>query len=259
MPTALFLSPHLDDVAFSCGGTLIRLAQHGWHTILATIFTASVPHPKGFALACQTDKGIPPWVDYMELRREEDRSFAQLTGIGELLWLDLPEAPHRGYRTSRELFSFVRDDESVHERVMALVNDLMESRQPDVVFMPQGLGNHVDHVQLLRAADRIPELFHSQPIYWYQDTPYAIRNPNRGVAVPFPVHDHHSINITTELDRKLDAVACYRTQLGFQFGGEVSMREELARYAIDGTQPVGTATEEFLVTHSSQAKEWLIP
>ncbi len=73
MPTALFLSPHLDDVAFSCGGTLLRLTDDPrWRVALCTIFTASVPDPQGFALRCQTDKGIPAEVDYMALRRAED-------------------------------------------------------------------------------------------------------------------------------------------------------------------------------------------
>ena len=59
MPTALFLSPHLDDVAFSCGGTLLRLTDDPrWRVVLCTVFTASVADPQGFALRCQTDKGI---------------------------------------------------------------------------------------------------------------------------------------------------------------------------------------------------------
>ena len=72
MPTALFLSPHLDDVAFSCGGALLRLTDDpDWRVVLCTVFTASVPDPQGFALRCQTDKGIPAEVDYMALRRTE--------------------------------------------------------------------------------------------------------------------------------------------------------------------------------------------
>ena len=59
MPLALALSPHLDDAAFSCGGTLAALAAEGWEVAVATLFTASVEAPTGFALACQTDKGLP--------------------------------------------------------------------------------------------------------------------------------------------------------------------------------------------------------
>ena len=75
-PVALALSPHLDDAVFSCGGTLARLAGAGWRVVVATLFAASVPDPTGFALACQTDKGLAPDVDYLALRRDEDAAFA---------------------------------------------------------------------------------------------------------------------------------------------------------------------------------------
>ena len=51
MPTALALSPHLDDAAFSCGGLLATLAESGWRVVMATLFTGSVPDPQGFAVA----------------------------------------------------------------------------------------------------------------------------------------------------------------------------------------------------------------
>ncbi len=76
MPTALALSPHLDDAVFSAGGLLASLAAQGWRVVMATTFTQSVPDPKGFALACQLDKGLGPEVDYMALRRDEDRAAA---------------------------------------------------------------------------------------------------------------------------------------------------------------------------------------
>ncbi|MGI9175047.1 MAG: PIG-L deacetylase family protein, partial [Rhodothermales bacterium] len=100
MSVALFLSPHLDDVAFSCGGTLARLAQEGWMTHLATVFTRSIPNPMGFPLACQLDKGLGADVDYMALRRDEDERFAREAGAADVHHFDLPEAPHRGYMSA---------------------------------------------------------------------------------------------------------------------------------------------------------------
>ena len=70
---ALFLSPHLDDAVFSAGGLIHALTRGGWEVTVATVFTRSVPDPKGFALACQLDKGLPADLDYMAVRRGEDR------------------------------------------------------------------------------------------------------------------------------------------------------------------------------------------
>jgi len=59
VPNAVAISPHLDDAAFSAGGTIAMLADKGWAVTVVTVFTASVPQPQGFALACQLDKGLP--------------------------------------------------------------------------------------------------------------------------------------------------------------------------------------------------------
>src|SRR6478735_2466091 len=113
MPTALALAPHLDDAAFSCGGLLASLAQRGWRVVMATLFTGSVADPRGFALACQLDKGLAPEIDYMSLRRDEDvRAAAAL-------------AP-------------------------ALAG-LIAAESPDLILAPQAIGGHVDHVQAVRA------------------------------------------------------------------------------------------------------------
>ena len=95
--TALALSPHLDDAAFSCGGTLALLVSRGWRVVLATLFTRSMPDPQGFALACQLDKGLDATVDYMALRRAEDVAACRALGLGEPVHIPLPEAPHRVY------------------------------------------------------------------------------------------------------------------------------------------------------------------
>ena len=109
MRRAVAVSPHLDDAAFSAGGVLAGLAAAGWDVALVTVFTATVPEPTGFALACQTDKGFGPEVDYMALRRDEDHAAAAVLGLGEVVHLPLPEAPHRGYGSPAELFGRVRD------------------------------------------------------------------------------------------------------------------------------------------------------
>ena len=102
MKRALFLSPHLDDVVFSCGGTLQLLLERGWSATVVTVFTGNVVRPQGFALQCQTSKGIAPEVDYMALRREEDRAAFAHLGSPPLHHWDLLEAPHRGGAEPRQ-------------------------------------------------------------------------------------------------------------------------------------------------------------
>ncbi len=227
--TALLLSPHLDDVAFSCGGTAARLAAAGWKVVVATAFTRSVHPASGFALACQRDKGLDDSVDYMALRRDEDAAACRSLGARPVL-LDLPEAPNRGYASAPALFAPPRDDDAVAGPLRALLSELVADERPALVLAPQGCGRHVDHLQLITALldlqDRLP------PVGFYRDTPYVIRDAD---AVPDPrVAAAATVPVVVPLDlRARDArqraVGCYRTQLGYQFGGAAKAAEAIER------------------------------
>jgi LmbE family N-acetylglucosaminyl deacetylase len=211
------VSPHLDDAAFSVGGTLAALADAGHEVTVVTCFTGSVPGPEGFALACQLDKGLPAGVDYMALRRAEDAAAMAVLGATPL-HLDLREAPHRGYGSAAELFAGVHEDDDVWRTV----RDLLETVPGDLWLAPQALGGHVDHLQVLRAVAGT-----GRPVLWWRDSPYVLRDPDArpGDGLPAALTP---VEVPQDLDRRADACACYATQLGFQFGGADAMRAALA-------------------------------
>ena len=213
MNVALLVSPHLDDVAFSCGGIAARLARHNWRVVVATLFTRSVHPASGFALECQRDKGLPDDVDYMALRRAED--IAAMDELdADFVHLDFPEAPHRGYASVAALFGSLRDDDP-SSSIANELDKIVQQRNPTLVLGPQGCGGHVDHLLAIKAmrglAPRATRGF-------YRDTPYVIRNRE---AEPYV---QANVRVTCPLDpedlaTKQRAACCYRSQIGFQFGG----------------------------------------
>jgi LmbE family N-acetylglucosaminyl deacetylase len=209
------VSPHLDDAAFSVGGTLAALADAGHEVVVATVFTASVPDPTGFALTCQTDKGLAPDVDYLALRRDEDRAALDVLGAGHL-HLGLPEAPHRGYGSAAALFAGVRadDDPPVREALAGLHADLW--------LGPQALGGHVDHVLVHRALRAL-----GRPTAWWRDVPYVLRDPAARPPEELP-RSLTELRLPVDEDRRARACRCYATQLGFQFGGADGVAPALA-------------------------------
>ena len=213
----LAVSPHLDDAAFSVGATLAALAGDGHEVTVVTCFTRSVPDPSGFALACQLDKGLPPDVDYMALRRAENDAAMAVLGASPV-YLGLPEAPHRGYTIAADLFAGVHEDDQVWRSLGAA----LEGHDADLWLAPQALGGHVDHLQVLRAVAGL-----DRPVLWWRDSPYVLRDP---AAVPGPELPGGlaEVHLPQDLDRRADACACYPTQLGFQFGGVAQMRTALA-------------------------------
>ncbi len=226
--TALFLSPHLDDVAFSCGGLVAILSDAGWHTVLATVFTRTILPAKGFALACQLDKGLPEDVDYMALRRQEDLHAAAELGVSAVHWLDLPEAPHRGYESAPALFGTILQTDTIVHDVAASLADLDRALQPTLVLAPQGLGNHVDHQLVVQAALQV---FTPPQLAFYRDAPYVMRNPDARAVVGIPETPDSSIAIARVLHRKIAASSAYTTQIGFQFGGAPALAEAMRAFA----------------------------
>ncbi len=236
--TVLAVSPHLDDAAFSAGGTLAALARAGHRVVVATVFTRSVPHPTGFAMACQTDKGIGPEVDYLALRRAEDAEACARLGA-EPVWLDLAEAPHRGYETPAALFANVRSgDGATWRAVLDRLRALVAVRPPDLVLSCQGLGGHVDHRVVVRAVGVLAET-PGLPVAWWRDLPYAIRQPDAPPARGLPKElAERSVELApAALRAKLDACAAYASQLPYQFGRDTpgppgeTMRARLATVA----------------------------
>ena len=229
MPTALAFSPHLDDAAFSCGGTLATLAEAGWRVVMTTVFTGSVRHPQGFALACQTDKGLGPEVDYMALRRAEDAAATEALGIEPPHHLGFREAPHRGYASAPELFAELRTDDAVAGDLGTAFRSLIAEAEPDLILAPQGVGGHVDHIQVILA---LRALTLDRPVLWWRDFPYTVRcaDPKEPLRESFAGLAPFAMSLTPAATAaKRAACAAYESQLGFQFGGVGGLHDRLAQ------------------------------
>ncbi|GAA4774289.1 PIG-L family deacetylase [Actinomycetospora chlora] len=224
MSRVVAVSPHLDDAVFSAGGTLARLAAAGHEVTVVTVFTGSVAAPTGFALACQTDKGLAPDVDYMALRRAEDAAALARLGVrGE--HLGLLEAPHRGYGSPAALFAGRRDDDRVAGPVADAVGPWLAGA--DVVLGPQSVGDHVDHRVVTAVVARAAE---TDRTAWWRDTPYAVRHPE-ATGAPQVSGTDVAVDVTAVLTAKAEAAGAYASQVGFQFGGQEHVAPVLAELA----------------------------
>ncbi|WP_174301743.1 PIG-L deacetylase family protein [Caulobacter sp. S45] len=227
----LALSPHLDDAVFSAGGGLAARAEAGWRVVVATLFTGGVDAPKGFALACQLDKGLGPEIDYMALRRGEDEAACAALGL-HAVHLPLLEAPHRDYHSAAELFRAPHADDPAREALGPALAELIEAHGPDEVWAPRALGGHVDHVLVHRATRASAS---AARLCWWTDWPYADRpapaDPESPTVAALAWEDE-ALSAAART-RKADACAAYGSQLGFQFGGEAAMRARVRAMAAE--------------------------
>ena len=223
--TLLFVSPHLDDVAFSCGGSLIAASRAGEKVILCTVFTQTPTKLSPFAFELQRKNDIAPDVDYMALRRSEDIRFVQFARIREPIWLDFPDGPVRGYSSIEDLFGkILQEDIDLEHRITRSLSEVIRSESVSEVYAPACNGGHVDH-RIVRAAviNARQEQKRRSKLYFYEEIPYALRRkpstwkPGRDwIAEPR--------EITELLRGKITGMACYRSQIPSQFKSRLRMK-----------------------------------
>lgn len=228
MKKILVLSPHLDDAAFSLGPYLAETSKKNKITV-ATVFTKTVKDLSDFAMACQLDKGLSCDVDYMNIRRKEDVEWSERIGV-EIIHGLLPEAPHRGYNSAKELFGLITESLDFKYALKDWFFDLLQKTEPDVIFCPLGVGNHVDHVLVRQMV--LDQGLNRILLFLYKDLPYAEH-------ISFKLSDYilkddnwieTSVSLSIEsLEQAIYAAEAYKTQIKFQFGSKINMISTLKR------------------------------
>ena len=173
-------------------------------------------------------------------RRIEDERFAYFAEAS-VVFLDLPDAVFRGYEGDDQLLGGPREDdiepyEIIRREVVRL--------EPQRVYLPLGVGNHVDHrlcadagVRLLHESRQwvMPGPEYAGIVTFYEDFPYAWWNdfrrledlPLGGVGdIPSDVAlVPEYADITDQVERKITAIRLYESQLDRLFGGARQMAD----------------------------------
>ncbi len=129
MPTAMVISPHADDAAAFCGGTLAKFADQGWNIVLARVTDD------------RTDSVGLSVEETIRRNREELREAARILGIREIVEL--------GFET--DTLADVPLGK-LRERIVYL----FRKYRPYAVFTfdPYGLyENNQDHIRVAQAVD----------------------------------------------------------------------------------------------------------
>lgn len=159
----LLLSPHADDVAYSIGGLVARLSRRS-DLCLMTVFGYS-----GWALP--QAGGGQSTATISLVREREDRAYCARRGI-DYQHLECPDSFVMGYDTAMELSMGTAADLRT-EDVVDLVGHAVTCWGPHLVLAPSGLGGHIDHQIVRRAADSL----HHLDVLYYEDLPYSASLP----------------------------------------------------------------------------------
>lgn len=212
----VYLSPHLDDVALSCGGQIARASRRGEPARrVLTLFAGDEPagvEPSALVESFHRAFGVSGGV--AALRRVEDRASCERLGAIAEHW-ELPDSIYRRHPESGEpLYSDLQSlfgpihaaDERLIEDLAGRLRDLGRRQ----LVAPLAVGEHVDHRIVRRAAERACDA----SLLYYEDFPYvakwgALRRRLRGDGPWSP----QVIPLErADVEAKIAAVSAFRSQ-----------------------------------------------
>ncbi|MDB4953098.1 MAG: LmbE family protein [Myxococcales bacterium] len=230
----LFVQPHFDDIAFSCGGLVAKEVAAGGAPMIVTVCSEGPPPSAELsALARRVHQAWGTGDRAIEVRRLEDATAVAALGAASH-WLGYRDAIYRAslYPTPEQLSGPVHPDDAhlppqLEHELLKLWSD---TGQP-AVYLPLAAGGNVDH-RIAFAAGAALQAAGARVLH-YEDVPYVMRVPNavedrvREAAVPLRPE---VVDVTDTLERRLEAISAYTSQLATLFRGE-QPRDLVQRYA----------------------------
>lgn len=247
----VFLSPHADDAAASCGGTIHAMARLGQTVLIYTLFAGDIAPPySALARSLHQQWGNPMRVG--RLRRCEDAAAVSRLGA-ELRHGELPDAIYRVgeggawlYECEDSLFGSVHPAEFwIADQLSQLVQQIVEPGQPAVLYAPLGIGRHVDHLIAFEVGARL--LRRGLCVLFYEDFPYAADPEARALRLGqcFTLKAVTRQFSLEDLRGKVEAFSYYRSQIPMLFGTEVRMRSAMLSFARNSSGEQGLIAERY--------------
>ncbi|MFL5777981.1 MAG: PIG-L deacetylase family protein [Chloroflexota bacterium] len=189
--------------------------------------------------------------DLMARRRIEDERYAYFAEAA-VVFLDLPDAVFRSYEGDGELLGSPRPDDPVPYEILRREIARLE---PQRVYLPLGVGGHVDH-QLCREAGMrllaegcrwvMPGPDYVGNLAFYEDFPYAWWS-EFGRLEDLPKEALESMpegltltpqyaDITDQIERKITGITIYESQLERLFDDAKRMADAVRAHALSVAQ-----------------------
>lgn len=254
----IYLSPHLDDVALSCGGQVWLQTTAGRSVLIVTI-TAGDPPTGGYSPLAQAlherwlaGAGEGATLEaIVAARRAEDRAACRVLGADycHLPFLDCIYRRDTGtgrplYASNDDLFGPVAAADAF--TIEQVAKALAKLPQRGNVYVPLGVGNHVDHQITRQAAEQCFE----RRLVYYEEYPYVAQPEALDKAIPAAKRGDWQTGVTplsaAALRNKTAAVAAFASQVGTFFADQSDMASQLESQAASvASQPQDVGGERY--------------
>lgn len=202
----LFISPHLDDVVYSCS-QLIRYINNNRKILVVSVFT-------------QYREGTNNVFTDGKKRFEEDKNAMESLGLNKI-YLNYPELMIRENMKEYSLYNqiieplktlfYCKNDNyltySINYDIQKIINDYNIIS----VYIPAAIGFHPDHILTYRACYNLK----NTTLFMYEDFPYCINNIFRNMRLPFLKWYHNfkdEKKIKVNVEEKMEDLMKYESQ-----------------------------------------------
>jgi len=231
MSMRVYLSPHLDDAVFSCGGLIARQSSGGDEVQVVTIFAGDPPVGELTPFAYDLHRRWGGEGSPMGLRRAEDLVACARLGAS-VVHLSFADAVYRRAASGEALHP---DSESLFAapsvEEQALVEVIAETLERSIgpaaeVYLPLGIGGHVDHLMTRRAGERA-----GRALWYFRDVPYTLRESAR-LAEPPPAGVSDALVTLAEAEIEMWAIGAaeYHSQVSSFWADDESLDADLRAY-----------------------------
>lgn len=230
----IYLSPHFDDAALSCGGLIWEQIQASEGVDIWTICAGDPPDEDLSEFAELKHRSWQIDRKAVDQRRREDRDSAKVLGAG-VRYYRIFDCIYRKDSLSGD---FIYNSEAslwgpLHQSDLAIIHplskELNRNLPPQVnVVSPLGFGHHVDHLLTRAAAEKI-----ARPLWYYLDFPYVLQEPEKSAELHqlgwlqdvFPISE-------AGISAWVEAIAMYKSQISTFWSGLEEMEVDIRRYCL---------------------------
>ena len=229
----IYLSPHADDVALSCGGLLWEQVQRSDIVEIWTICAGDPPPVSLSPFASSLHARWQTGVEASAVRRGEDRLSCADLGAGyrhfslpDCIYRRSPENGDALYASEEAIFGNLHPEENNLVREVSREISAELPAQARLVC-PLAIGGHVDHRLVCAAAGLL-----GRQLWYYADYPYVQKLGRVFSPEEAPLWKSRSFRVSPAgLDAWVRAVAAHASQVSTFWPDKASMRLALVDYS----------------------------
>lgn len=231
----IYLSPHFDDAAYSCGGLIREQVWSGLEVEVWTICAGLPPAGKysEFARELHARWGLDA-EEVVASRRHEDEEAMRILGVGRRLF-SVPDAIYRRHpKTNEPLYPSWLDvigglnpGDGAALRLLTLELAAALPKGECILAAPLTVGNHVDHLMTRAATEAL-----SRRVVYYADYPYTRDHRDELDYLAPEGYSRRPISISEDgLTTWQTAAAAYASQISSFWEDEENLRDDIREHA----------------------------